>query len=57
MTPLHNEPTRKAWKKFLLRYFDLNDNGKISWWEASLPIVILIIIETLANVLANLITN
>ena len=37
--------------------FDLNENGKYDWWEYILPIVILLIIEVIAEVIARFLTQ
>ena len=33
-------------------FFDLNENGRYDWWEYILPIVIILIIEVIAVVIA-----
>jgi len=38
-------------------FFDLNENGKYDWWEYILPIVILLIIEVAAEVIARFLTQ
>ena len=35
-----------------MKFFDLNNNGKYDWWEYLLPIVIIFIIEIIAEVVA-----
>jgi len=43
----------KHWKRFFLRYFDWNRDGITNWWEYLIPIFIIIIIEILAEIIAN----
>jgi len=35
-----------------VKFFDLNNNGKYDWWEYILPIIMLLIIEVIAEVIA-----
>ena len=35
-----------------MNFFDFNNNGKYDWWEYLLPIVIIFIIEIIAEVVA-----
>jgi hypothetical protein len=43
----------KHWKRFFLKYFDWNDDGVTNWWEYFIPIVIILIIEIIAELVAN----
>ena len=43
---------KKHWKKLFLNYFELNNDGKMSWWEYSIPILFILIIEVLAELIA-----
>lgn len=38
-------------------FFDLNENGKYDWWEYVLPIVMLLVIEVIAEVIARFLTQ
>tara|TARA_R100001377_G_scaffold82872_1_gene63696 strand:+ start:556 stop:708 length:153 start_codon:yes stop_codon:yes gene_type:complete len=42
---------KDRWKKLFLNYFDLNNDGKISWWEYLIPITFILIIEVLAELI------
>ena len=44
---------KKSWKEFFLKYFDLNENNKIDWWEWLLPITIILTFEIIAEIIAN----
>ena len=48
---------RNAWKKFFLKYFDINNDGVIHWWEVAVPILILFILQIVVEVIANIITS
>ena len=41
------------WKKWMLDYFDWNNDGKTNWWEYLLPALVILIIEVLADLIAN----
>ena len=43
----------KHWNKWFLRYFDWNDDGYTNWWEYFIPIIIILIIEIIAELVAN----
>jgi hypothetical protein len=43
----------KHWNKFFLRYFDWNSDGITNWWEYLIPIFIILIVEIIAELLAN----
>jgi hypothetical protein len=45
----------KNWKKLFLNYFDLNNDGKVNWWEYLIPIVIILSLEVVAELIAELI--
>lgn len=45
------------WKKFILKYFDINQNGKIEWYEYIIPLLILFLFQLSIEILANLITK
>ena len=40
-------------KKWYLDYFDWNKDGEINWWEYFIPISIILIIEIIAEIIAN----
>jgi len=44
-----------SWKKLLLKYFDINNDGQLSWWEYLIPLTIILAIEILAEIIARLI--
>jgi hypothetical protein len=46
---------KKSWKKLLLKYFDMNNDGELSWWEYLIPFTIILTIEVLAEIIARLI--
>tara|TARA_Y100000592_G_C5365134_1_gene265633 strand:- start:67 stop:210 length:144 start_codon:yes stop_codon:yes gene_type:complete len=43
----------KHWKKFFLKYFDWNDDGVTNWWEYFIPIGIILLVEIIAEIIAN----
>ena len=43
----------KHWKKFFLKYFDWNDDGVTNWWEYLIPIGIILLVEIIAEIIAN----
>jgi len=43
----------KHWNKWFLRYFDWNDDGKTNWWEYFIPIIIILLVEIIAELVAN----
>jgi len=43
----------KHWKRFFLRYFDWNEDGITNWWEYFIPIGIILLIEIIAEIIAN----
>ena len=46
---------KKNWKKLFLNYFDLNNDGKVNWWEYLIPIIIFLSIEIAAELITQLI--
>jgi len=48
---------RQAWKKFFLKYFDINNDGVLHWWEVAIPILILLVLQITVEVIANIITQ
>jgi hypothetical protein len=45
------------WKEWWLTYFDWNGDGVTNWWEYLIPFVLLIGIEVIAELVANLIVK
>ena len=43
----------KHWNKWFLRYFDWNADGKTNWWEYLIPIIIILLVEIIAELVAN----
>ena len=43
----------KHWSKFFLKYFDWNDDGVTNWWEYLIPIIIILLVEIIAELIAN----
>ena len=41
----------KNWKKLFLNYFDLNNDGKVNWWEYLIPIAIILSLEVVAELI------
>ena len=39
----------------MLNYFDINKDGKTNWWEYLIPVLIILIIEVIAEIITNLI--
>jgi hypothetical protein len=35
-----------------MKFFDLNNNGKYDWWEYIIPILIILVIEIIAEIVA-----
>ena len=40
------------WKKWMLDYFDWNNDGETNWWEYLIPIGIVLCIEVLTELIA-----
>ena len=51
------EPTKRVWRRFLLKYFDVNDDGVIQWWEVVIPLLFLLLVNLGIEILANIITQ
>ena len=45
------------WKKVFLKYLDFDDSGKVDWWEYLVPITVILAIEVLAEIIAQLIVK
>ena len=43
----------RHWKNWFLRYFDWNEDGVTNWWEYFIPIIIILLVEILAEIIAN----
>ncbi len=43
----------KHWNKWFLQYFDWNKDGVTNWWEYLIPIGIILIVEIVAEIIAN----
>ena len=43
----------KNWKKLLVKYFDINQNKNVEWWEVALFVSIFIMFELIIGVLSN----
>ncbi len=39
-------------RKWFLHYFDWNNDGKTNWWEYLIPIGIILLIEIIAEIVA-----
>ena len=48
---------RGVWNRWFLKYFDVNQNESVDWWEFLIPIMIILVFEIIANVIANIITG
>tara|TARA_R110001583_G_scaffold72692_5_gene203198 strand:+ start:1462 stop:1620 length:159 start_codon:yes stop_codon:yes gene_type:complete len=46
---------KNKWQQFWLDYFDWNNDGITNWWEYSIPLLMLLLIETIAELIAKLI--
>ena len=53
----HRQPSGKVWKRFILKYFDINDDGKVQWWEVVIPLLILFLFQLGMEILANIISQ
>ena len=40
-------------RKWFLHYFDWNNDGKTNWWEYLIPIIIILLVEIIAEIVAN----
>ena len=52
-----NKKGDKKWKKWMLDYFDWNNDGQTNWWEYLIPCIIILSIEVLAELIAYLIVS
>ena len=39
-------------KKWFLHYFDWNGDGKTNWWEYLIPVGVVLLIEIIAEIVA-----
>jgi hypothetical protein len=46
---------QKFWRKWFLKYFDLNGDGVTNWWEWFVPIGLILSLEILAEIIARII--
>ena len=47
--------SKMKWNKWMLDYFDVNQDGETNWWEYLIPISIILLVEIIAEIIANLI--
>jgi hypothetical protein len=47
----------KHWKRLFLDYFDWNQDGKTNWWEYMIPVIIILSLEIIAELAAQLILS
>jgi len=40
-------------KRWFLHYFDWNNDGTTNWWEYLIPIIIILLVEIIAEIIAN----
>ena len=52
---MKQDKNRKMWKKWMLDYFDWNNDGQTNWWEYTIPLIMILLIEVVAEIIANLI--
>ena len=43
----------RHWKRLFLKYFDWNEDGVTNWWEYLIPVGIILLIEIIAEIIAN----
>tara|TARA_R110002020_G_scaffold446913_1_gene659228 strand:- start:311 stop:475 length:165 start_codon:yes stop_codon:yes gene_type:complete len=48
---------KKNWNRWFLKYFDFNQSKKVEWWEYLIPIILIFIIELLAEIVATFIIS
>ncbi len=48
---------KKTLKKALLPFLDFNDNKKIDWWEYLIAILVILLIEIGAELIATILTG
>ncbi len=44
--------SQKRWNKLFLRYLDFNQSGNVNWWEYLIPLVAILLVEVLAEIIA-----
>jgi len=44
--------SQKRWNKLFLRYFDFNQSGNVNWWEYLIPLLAILLVEVLAEIIA-----
>ena len=54
---LHDPEFKRTWRRFLLKYLDVNNDGVLSWWEVVIPLFFLILFDLAIELLANYITG
>ena len=48
---------KNKWQKFWLDYFDFNKDGITNWWEYTIPFLIVLLVEILAELVVRIILN
>ena len=46
---------KNSWKKWWVEYFDWNKDGITNWWEYSIPFLLILLIEIVAELVAKLV--
>ena len=46
---------KSKWQKWWLEYFDWNQDGITNWWEYSIPFLLVLLMEIIAELVAKLI--
>jgi len=46
---------QSGWRRWFLKYFDLNGDGVTNWWEWFVPFGLVLGIEILAEIIAKII--
>ena len=54
---MKKENWKKNWDRWFLKYFDFNQSRKVEWWEYLIPLILIFIIELLAEIFATLVTS
>ena len=44
--------SQKRWNKLFLRYLDFNQSGNVNWWEYLIPLLAILLVEVLAEIIA-----
>ena len=44
--------SEKRWNKLFLRYLDFNQSGNVNWWEYLIPLLAILLVEVLAEIIA-----